>query len=193
MDKKEKEPIGYRIFSVIQTILVYGLAIGIVVSAILYVTSQNPDKSIFGYRNYNVVTQSMTPTYDAGDMVIVKCVGIDEIQVGDVVTFHPSSDSDVCLTHRVTEITTDFQGTGETCIKTKGDANDTEDSFWVDDTRIVGTVQFCIPRLGYLVRFVQLRWYYVIPLVIMLFLMVKLLRIYFAGEPEKSDPSVETA
>ncbi len=124
---------GYRVFRIIRSIFIYVLAAAIIIAALLFASSTTPDKSLFGYRYYTVLTPSMEPTYHVGDMVFVKIEKADVINVGDVITFNPSSDGDAYLTHRVTEKLPDYQGSGVTCFRTKGDANDSEDSFLIDE------------------------------------------------------------
>ncbi len=186
---------GKRVLAVVRTVLIYLLAICIVVGAVMFAVSKSPQKSIFGYRYYTVLTPSMEPAYSVGDMVIVKMTDAKSINVGDVITFNPSADSDAYLTHRVTEKLEDYEGTGVTCFKTKGDANDVEDGFVIDSSRVIGTVSFSIPKLGYVVRFVQIRWYIVAPLVLMLLVLFKLLKIYISdeGEPEQEQPAEVSA
>lgn len=177
---------AYRVLSVARTIFIILLAAGIIIAALLFASSKTPDKSLFGYRYYNVLTPSMEPAYSVGEMVFVKLVDADEINVGDVITFNPSSGGEAYLTHRVTEKLTDYQGTGVTCFRTKGDANDSEDSFLIDEGRVIGVVKFGIPKLGTIVRFVQLRWYFVIPLIILVFVFFKLIGIYLSSPKEKA-------
>lgn len=185
--KPSKPSAGFRIVGFIRTIFVYLLAACIIIAALIFAASKSPDKSVFGYRWYTVLTGSMEPTYSVGDVVIVKVTDAAHIAVGDVITFNPSSDSDAYLTHRVTEKEEDYEGTGVTCFRTKGDANDAEDSFLIDEERVIGTVSFSVPKMGYIIRFVQLRWYVVIPLIIMIFVFFKLLRIYFSDGGDGSD------
>lgn len=144
---------------------------------------------MFGYRYYTVLTPSMEPELSVGDVVIVKLSNADEIAVGDIITFNPSSETETYLTHRVTQVLADYQGTGITCFKTKGDANDAEDSFLIDSGRLIGKVTFHIPVLGYIIRFVQLRWYFVIPLVIMIFVFFELMKIYLSSNKEENRKS----
>ncbi len=185
-EKQSESPrTGYRVFSVARTIFVYLLAAGIIIAALLFAASNSPNKSLFGYRYYTILTPSMEPAYKVGDMVFVKITKADSINVGDVITFNPSQDSEAYLTHRVAEKLTDYQGTGVTCFRTKGDANDSEDSFLIDEDRVIGVVKLGIPKIGYFVRFVQLRWYFVVPLVILIFVFFKLIGIYFA--PDEDD------
>lgn len=172
---------------IIRTIFIYLLSACIIIAAILFATDKSPQKSLFGYRYYTVLTPSMEPELSVGDMVIVKLANADEIAEGDVITFNPSSETDAYLTHRVTQLFPDYQGTGVTCFKTKGDANETEDSFLVDSSRLIGKVAFHIPKIGYIVRFVQLKWYFVIPLVIMIFVFFELLKRYLAFDKEESE------
>lgn len=185
--EKSSGSAGGRIVSVIQSVFIYGLSIAIIIGAILFAMDKSPQKSLFGYRYYTVLTPSMTPTYQVGDVVVVKLTDASNISVGDVITFNPSSESDAYLTHRVAEVYPDYSGTGITCFRTKGDANDTEDSFLVDESRVIGTVVFHVPKIGYIVRFVQLKWYFVLPLIALLFLWIKLLKMYFASGQENAE------
>ena len=180
---------GYRVFSLIKRLFVYLLAIGIIIAAIMFAADHSPNKSFFGYRYYTVLTPSMSPTYKTGDMVFVKLQNASDIRVGDVITFNPSSNSDAYLTHRVTQKLENYEGSGVTCFKTKGDANDTEDAMLIDQSRVIGSVKFSIPKLGYIVRFVQLRWYFVAALIVLLWIFFRLLSMYFAP---KSEEKVET-
>jgi signal peptidase len=183
---------GYKIASVFGKIFVYILALGIIVAALLFAESNSPQKSVFGYRFYTVLTPSMEPGLKVGDMVIVKLANADSIEVGDVITFNPSSDSEAYLTHRVTQKIDDYEGTGVTCFRTKGDANDSEDSFLIDSGRVIGTVNAHIPKIGYIIRFVQLKWYFVLPLVIMILVFFKLIKIYFtSGDDDNGDSENE--
>lgn len=170
-------------------------------AALLFAANRSPQKAIFGIRYYTVLTPSMEPTYSVGDMVFVQLRNADQINVGDVITFNPSENGDAYLTHRVTQKLENYEGTGVTCFRTKGDANDSEDSFLIDSARVIGTVRFYVPKLGYIVRFVQLRWYFVLPLLALLWLFFRLLRMYFAppedeentsaGDPGRGKPTEE--
>jgi signal peptidase len=126
----------------------------------------------------------MVPEFWSGDMVFVKITPAKDINVQDIITFNPSSNSDAYLTHRVIEKIDNYEGTGVTCFRTKGDANDSEDSFLVDEGRVIGIVKFHVPKLGIVIRFLQLRWYFVLPLVIMLFVFLGLIKYYFELKEE---------
>lgn len=101
-----------------------------------------------GYRVYVVHTGSMTPTYRPGDVVIDKPARTAPVP-GQVITFrHDASTPDV-VTHRVVEVT----ATG--LIHTKGDANPAPDVWDIKPTMVRGEVVHGVPRLGYLLVFLQ--------------------------------------
>ena len=185
--QEETQSRGYRILSVFRTIFVYLVALGLIVAALMFAASSSPNKSLFGIRYYTVLTPSMEPVYSVGDMVFVQITRADAINVGDVITFNPASDGEAYLTHRVVEKFENYQGSGITCFRTKGDANNSEDSFLIDEDRVIGVVRFCIPKLGYVVRFVQLRWYYVLPLIVLVFIFFKLIGIYLAPAKKEAE------
>jgi signal peptidase len=197
LDKeKESVSLGYKIAEIFRQIFVYLLAACIIIAAILFAVSKSPQKSLFGYRYYTVLTPSMEPEFSPGDIVIVKLTSADSINVGDIITFNPSSDSEAYLTHRVTEKLEDYEGSGVTCFRTKGDANDTEDSFLIDSGRVIGTVSTHIPKIGYVIRFFQLRWYFIVPLAVMILVFFKLIKIYLADdgdEQTENDSSPKSA
>lgn len=179
-------PIGAKIFDIAFTVFIYLLAAAILVAAILFAFSTRQDKSLFGYRYYTVLTSSMAPKYEEGDVIFVKICGEDDIEEDDVITFNPSKDSDAYLTHRVVEKFKAQDGT--ICFKTKGDANDTADSFVIDEARVIGKVTWSIPKLGYVIRFVQLKWYLIILVAIMIAVFFQLLKRYFMiGKDEDED------
>ncbi|MGN0537966.1 MAG: signal peptidase I [Acutalibacteraceae bacterium] len=180
-----------KVIDIIRTVFIYILSAGILVAAILFAFNTSPNKSIFGFRYYTILTDSMKPELSVGDLIFVQLKDAENINVNDVITFNPSSDSDAYLTHRVTEKIDDYQGTGVTCFRTKGDANNSEDSFLIDENRVVGTVNFHIPGLGYVVRFFQLRWYIVIPIIIMIFVFFHLLKVYFSYDKKKEEKPEE--
>lgn len=180
-----------RIFDTVVTVFVYLLSACILIGAVFFSFNVSPDKSIFGYRYYTVLTESMSPKYNVGDVVFVHIENSDNINVGDVITFNPSSNSDAYLTHRVTEKITNYLGTGVTCFKTKGDANDSEDSFLIDETRVIGKVTAAIPKIGYIIRFVRLKWYYVVVITIMVIVFFKLMKLYFAMDSDEYEKESE--
>ena len=104
---------------------------------------------LLGYRVFNVISGSMEPKYSVGDLIYVKAVDVDSIQVGDDITFILNEDL-VVATHRVVRIDAEKKH-----FYTKGLANEIEDNDPVHFNNVIGVPQFSIPRLGYVSDFVQ--------------------------------------
>ncbi len=105
---------------------------------------------LFGYQIYAVLTGSMTPAYPVGSVVYVRECGPEDIEVGDVITFHMGSDNGYVMTHRV--IAMDMS---EDAFITKGDANNVADPEPIAFERLVGEVTLCVPKLADLSDFVN--------------------------------------
>lgn len=112
-----------RIVKIATDVIFYLVIIVVLAGSVIFASSKSPDKSIFGYRFYEVLTPSMSPAYDPGDLIIVKLTNPEEIQVDDVMTFSPGKDGTSYLTHRVIEKIENYEDTGRPAFRTKGDAN----------------------------------------------------------------------
>ena len=104
---------------------------------------------LVGLQVFNVVSGSMTPTYNVGDLIYVKTVDPDSVEVGDPITFVLNEDL-VVATHRVTAIDAENR-----YFTTKGDANSTEDATPVHFNNLIGVPVFSIPLLGYVSAYIQ--------------------------------------
>jgi len=74
-----------------------------------------------GYQTSTMLTGSMSPLINPGDIVVTRPVPVGEIKVGDIITYHIPVEDQRVETHRVTEITS--QPDGRYVVQTKGDAN----------------------------------------------------------------------
>lgn len=95
---------------------------------------------------YTVLTGSMRPTIDPGSLVVVRPKPVDDIQMGDVVTYQRVSASPEVVTHRVVGL--GWTSTGERQFVTRGDANNAADPP-VRAVQIRGVVAYHLPYLGY--------------------------------------------
>lgn len=94
---------------------------------------------------YPVVTagHSMAPTLSEGDLVVMREVSPDSVDVGDIIQFRGEFRS---VLHRVVGI----EGTGPNRVfTTKGDGNNVADPQPVRAEAVTGEVLFYIPKLGY--------------------------------------------
>ena len=104
--KKVLNIIG-RIFSWI----IIAFAVFMMIFTVISVTTVNKqDRSLFGFRPFIVLSNSMSPDYfDAGDLIFSKKVNTDNIEVGDVITFQaPGGGSNYemgdIITHKISLI-----------------------------------------------------------------------------------------
>lgn len=103
---------------------------------------------LLGFQVFTVLTGSMEPAYKVGDLIYVKKLSPNEVQIGDPITFVADEKLTVA-THRVVAIDTEKQ-----CFYTKGDTNDTVDPP-VLFKNLIGVPKFRIPLLGYVSEYIQ--------------------------------------
>ena len=137
---KEKSTKGHKALTVVGIILCVILIPILVINCTLLIKSQlNKDTvpEIGGIFPLIVLTDSMYPEIQSGDLIVCHTVDAEEVEVGDVIAFYdPEGDGSSIVTHRVVEITTDKDGTP--AWKTKGDANNVEDQTPVTFDKLVG-------------------------------------------------------
>lgn len=100
-----------------------------------------------------VLTDSMYPEIESGDMIICQITDAEDIQVKDVIAFFdPAGNGTSVVTHRVEEIT---EKDGMIYFSTKGDANNTADEKPVPADKLVGKYHSRIAGVGHVVMFMQ--------------------------------------
>ena len=121
--------------AVITAVLALLLAANVYVIAARAVTGE-PQPTVLGFSAAVVVTGSMSPAIEPGDLVV--CRRSADYAVGDVITFHSGAS---LVTHRIVGSTPDS-------YITQGDANNVADADPVPNGAIVGKVVFTVPKLG---------------------------------------------
>ena len=141
---------GIKIF---YNILFYGFLTILIAFLLLGFFAKKSDSgiSIGGYRVYDILTGSMSPTIKPGNLVVVKETLPNEVKKNDVITFKSDITNNV-TTHRAIDI---VNSDGKTEFITKGDANNTQDPVSLDEKLLVGKVIFQIPYLGGILRSLQ--------------------------------------
>lgn len=91
----------------------------------------------------------MKPTLNEQDVVIVKGCKKEELKTGDIITFNRQEE---IISHRIIDI---FKDGNKLKIKTKGDNNEIEDNFILEEEDIIGKVCFKLKGIGKLVAFIQ--------------------------------------
>lgn len=115
----------------------------IVYLAFIVIQRISGNQSIFGYRIFAVATGSMVPDYNVNDVLAIKEVDHDELQVGDDITYlgNRQDVNGKIVTHRIIDIKTID---GKKTYITKGINNITEDPS-IEDDQIYGKVMGKIP------------------------------------------------
>ena len=130
--------------------------IAIVILLIIYIgitvfqSSKNPGSlpSFFGYTPLTVLSNSMQPHLQSGDLILIRQVEFKDVEVNDVITFKESDTK--FITHRVIDVR---EQNGQVGFVTKGDNNNVEDSMIVMKDHLVGKQVALIPKLGYVSNF----------------------------------------
>ena len=94
----------------------------------------------FGVQPIIIVSGSMRPTLDVGDLVIIERVDPSKIRKGDIIEYRVGRMS---IVHRVVEIKKEG-------FVTKGDANRYPDPDPVHPDQIRGKVIFTVPKIGWI-------------------------------------------
>jgi signal peptidase I len=106
---------------------------------------------LLGYRTMTMLTPSMSPEIDPGDVTIVTPIAMSEVTEGMVITYHKPIEDHSLVTHRVVSVETGPDGAVQ--VQTKGDANSAIDP-WVatlqGDTAY--ELRAVIPELGHVIQ-----------------------------------------
>lgn len=124
--------------------LIAGLLAGLVLLVMVPVA--------IGWRPYTVLTGSMRPNINPGDVVMDQPIPVREMHVGDVVTFSDPTRGGRLVTHRVRSIA---KGDQFTTVETRGDANNTSERWQVQTRDRVGRVVYVLPKVGHVATLVR--------------------------------------
>jgi len=126
--RDKESPLGWVVASVISVLMIW-FSVG-----------------VFSVYPNVIISGSMLPKIDIGDVVIVKRIEPEEVALGDVIQFR-EIEQDVRVNHRVIEIQEDERGLP--LFITKGDNNESPDSEPVIAEQVMGRVIQVVPRLGW--------------------------------------------
>lgn len=131
---------------IVKFVILITLIILFIVNIILAIEEKT---HMFGIYMFNIVSESMEPTFYKDDLAVVRSCKVEELKKGDIITF---KQEDRIISHRISEIT---EEKGEIKFITKGDNNEVEDLKPVDMQNIYGKVVFVIPKIGRIVNYIQ--------------------------------------
>lgn len=166
INKIAKESKTVHTVTKIASIIVYLILIPIILFNLILIIKSfiNPKEtpSLFGIKNFVIVSGSMEPTIHIGDAILVKEVPQEEIQINDIISFQ---DGETITTHRVIGIE---EKNGIKRYRTKGDNNNVEDKGSITYHQIEGKYQFKIEGFGFITKLVQNKFVLLLLLVLVI-------------------------
>ena len=105
---------------------------------------------VLGYRTMTMLTGSMAPMIEPGDVTVVTPIAIEDVTEDMVITYHQPIGDRSLVTHRVVEVD---RTDGRVSVRTKGDANEAIDPWTATlegDTAY--QVRAVVPELGHVIQ-----------------------------------------
>ncbi len=153
--RQEKKSSGGVLINVLGGILCL-IFIPIILINLVLITKTYTDAdhipSVAGYSPVICLSDSMEPTFAAGDMIFIRHTDDPAgLSQGDVICY--LTGESIAVTHRIAEVT---QVDGEVRYVTRGDANNTADQLAVSPEQVEGVYTgIHIAKLGSLAMFMQ--------------------------------------
>ncbi|PKK95893.1 MAG: signal peptidase I [Tenericutes bacterium HGW-Tenericutes-4] len=165
-----------KVFKTIDKIISFILIAFIVIAGFsslffTYHKAQNKIVNIFGYSVYYVVTGSMEPYLEVGDVLLIKKTAAENIDEQDIITYQTTQGvlSGNFITHRV--IKKNYVGENIVFV-TKGDANSVADTEIITEQKIKGVFVRKIAIIKFLMSILSNVWnfliFIILPLVVSL-------------------------
>lgn len=149
-----------KILGLVKDIIVWfvmAVAVIMMVFTIVSVsTFDRADRSLFGYKVFVVMSDSMSATdFDAGDLIFVKETDPAELKPGDIVSYLSTNTENygAVVTHKIRRLTTDDNGNPG--FVTYGTTTDTDDANVVTYDNIIGQYKAKLPGVGRFFRFLK--------------------------------------
>lgn len=172
-EKKGKSSLRHKIATIAGTILSIILIPILVINITLIIKSyvnKGEISGIGGFVPLIVLTDSMYPVIQSGDLVICHTANAEDVQKGDVIAFvDPAGNGKSVVTHRVIEIMSEE---GQPAFRTQGDANDFADELAVPADKLIGIFKMRIAGAGNAAMFLQSSAGLIICVVIQLLLLI---------------------
>lgn len=118
------------------------LAVAILIALVAVVVPK-----LAGAQTYTVLTRSMEPGLPPGTLLVVRPTPVEDLRIGDVLTFQLESGKPTVVTHRITAI--ELAEDGERRFTTQGDANSVADPDPVLPVQVRGSLWYAVPYLGW--------------------------------------------
>ncbi len=124
---------------------------GIVLVAVVAFAGLAVGPHVLGYRTMTMLTASMAPSIDPGDVTVVTPLAVSDVTEGMVITYHIPIGERQLITHRVVSV--EHGPDGAVTVQTKGDNNEAVDPWSATlegDTAY--QVRAVIPEIGHVIH-----------------------------------------
>lgn len=154
--KKKEISVTHKVLTVVGTVLCAILLPILIINLTLIIksfTNKEEVPSVGGYLPLIVLTDSMAPKIDSGDLIICHTIKAEDVKEKDIIAFFdPAGNGTSIVTHRVVEV---IKEDGKISFRTKGDNNNTEDTKPVPAENLVGIYKTRIVGAGHIAMFMQ--------------------------------------
>ena len=151
MSRRQSALRAARIAVTVVTAAAMGLILGLLLAA--YVATR-----LFGFHILTLQTDSMAPTLQRGDVIVVRPVQIDQVESGEIIAFESGGDR-IKIVHRVVgvivmlseytdPVTQEAATSAIYRLHTRGDSAEFPDRHTVEASNLLGSFWFSIPRIG---------------------------------------------
>ncbi len=153
---KKKTGVAHKLATILGALICVILLPILIINITLIVRSianQNEVPSVGGVFPLIVLSDSMYPDIQSGDLIICHREKPENVREGDVISFFdPAGNGTSIVTHSVAEVT---EVNGQMAWITRGIANNANDAAPVPADKLVGVYRTRIPGLGNAVMFMQ--------------------------------------
>jgi len=143
----------------ILTVVTFLIIAVLTVYIVLQLVAPDLTVRVFGFKPYIVVTDSMEPELSVNDVVVVKRFDVDELEVGDIITFHADVNYDgdnEIVTHYIHAIN---ENGDDITLRTRpyyeNEADYSPDPWVLDANDVLGLYSFSIPWIGTIGQFIK--------------------------------------
>lgn len=141
--------VGRALWRIVNMLITLVLVLAVAAAVLGLVNKQEEGKgypSALGISFFEVLTDSMHPTFSAHALVLTKQVEPDQLNENDIISFRVGEEKGTVLTHRIVGF---HDQDGERQLITKGDANSNRDDSFVAPSQVIGKVIFWMPKGGW--------------------------------------------
>ncbi len=158
----------------ILTWIVVAIAVLMMIFTIISATTlDRNNRSLFGFKMYKILSDSMKATdFAAGDLIFVKEVDPATLKEGDIISYTSTNTDNFgeVITHKIRRLTTD--GNGNPGFVTYGTTTNEDDPKVVTYPYVLGKYCGKLPKLGYFFEFLQTTPGYIVCILIPFVLLI---------------------